>query len=161
MSKVAQTTTTQPDDQHDRLKHKFAGLYNTFGVDPRLEAKGVLLRYELANGTFAMFRIKRSGSRNPEWRRLYNELMKPHEDHLLKEALSEQETQRLLAEVYGRSVIVDWAGILDGDGKEIPFSVEACIELLNFMPDLFNLIVQDSRDRANFREEQLKATEKN
>ena len=143
------------------LKSKFSNLYGTFGVDPVLEQEGVILRYELENGKKVLFKIKRAGSRNVEWRRLYNELMRPHEEAVLKGEVTEDVSKSRLSQVYARSVVVDWKGIENANGEEIPFSIDTCIELFQFLPDLFLLVIRDANDRSNFREEQVLATGKN
>jgi hypothetical protein len=148
-------------EEFQELKSKFANVYGTFGVDPVLEQQGVILRYELENGQKVLFKIKRAGTRNAEWRKLYNEIMKPHEEKTLNGEMSEDESKTRLSQVYARSVVVDWQGVQNSDGEEVPFSVESCMELFQFLPELFLLIIRDSNDRSNFREEQVKATGKN
>lgn len=143
------------------LKSKFANVYLTFGTDPELEKNGVILRYELENGEKVLFKIKRSGVRNSEWRRLYNELMRPREDETLKGEMSEEESKFLLSEIYARSVVVDWKNVKDAEGVDVPFTTESCIELFRFIPDLFQLIIRDSGDKSNFREAQVQQTIKN
>ena len=139
------------------LRKKFANLYGTFGSDLGLEANGVWISYELQTGNDFEIKIKRGGSRNVEWRRVYNQVFKPHD----KDKLSEQESQFLLAEVYSRTIVVDWKNIKDNEGKDVPFNIENCMELLCFMPELLSKVINDAHERGNFQMEEVESTAKN
>lgn len=144
----------------DRRK-KFANLYGTFGSESTLEMGGVLIPFELEGGGEVRFKIRRAGARNTEWRKVYNEVMKPHEEAINLDKLSEEENKLLLAEVYSRSVVIDWEGIKDAEGEDVPFSVQSCKELLEFYPDLLANLMTEAHLRSNFRHEEMETTAKN
>ena len=139
------------------LRKKFASLYGTFGSDVGLETNGVWIPYELDDGGEFEIKLKRGGSRNVEWRRVYNQVFKPHD----KDKLSEQESQFLLAEVYSRTIVMDWRKLKDAAGKDVPFNLTSCMELLCFMPELLSKVINDAHERANFQIEEMEATAKN
>ena len=139
------------------LRKKFASIYDTFGSDIGLETNGVWIVYELEKGGEFEIKIKRGGSRNVEWRRIYNQVFKAHD----KDKLTEQESQFLLAEVYSRSFVVDWRNLKDSEGKDVPFNVKNCMELLCFMPELLTKIINDAHARANFQMLEMETTAKN
>lgn len=143
------------------LRKKFANLYGTWGSDTDLETKGVILSYELRGGGFAEFKIKRAGARNVEWRKVYNEVMGPHNVDIDAGKLTENENKFLLAEVYSRTVIIGWNIGKDSEGKEIPFDVKTCMELMCFMPDLLQQIIGDAHERSNFQYAEMEKTGKN
>lgn len=143
------------------LRNKFANVYTRFGTEPKLEERGVVMDYDLADGSTFSIKIKRAGARNEEWKRLYNEIVKPRADDIIEGKVSEKENKILLAEVWAKSVVVGWANIKDSEGNEVPFSVENCYELFCFMPDLLNDVINDSHNRSNFQEEIKQATAKN
>lgn len=139
------------------LRKKFANLYETFGSDLELEKNGVWVPYELENGEEFEIKIRRGGSRNIEWRRVYNQVFKPHD----KDTLSEQESQYLLAEVYARTIVVDWKNSKDIEGKPVPFTVTNCMELFCFMPELLSKVINDAHMRGNFQILETEQTAKN
>lgn len=142
------------------LRHKFANVYQRFGSEKDLETKGVVMDYELPHGTFSV-KIKRAGARNPDWKKCYNEIMKPLSDDILAGKVSEAKNKVLLAEVWAKTVVVGWEGLVDADGNPVPFSVETCYELFCYMPDLLNDVIADSHLVSNFQEEVKIATAKN
>lgn len=143
------------------LRRKFANVYERFGTSSEMEQKGVVIDYHLPDkGTFSLC-IKRAGARNVEWKKVYNQVMKPYAEDIEQGLLSESENKILLAEIWAKTVIVGWSGLKDADEKEIPFSKETAYELFCFMPDLLNDVIADSHLRSNFQEELKVATAKN
>lgn len=59
-------------------------------------------------------------------------------------------------DVIASTLIVGWEGVQDEDGNEIPFSVEACKELLHFAPDLLDTVAQFATTRGNFAADELR-----
>jgi hypothetical protein len=158
------TQDAEPKDQPTTpvdLRKKFASLYGTFGTDPVLAEKGIIVVYPLANGSEVEFKIKKAGARNQTWKTLYTKIMKPHAEAIEKETLTEIEHGKLLSELYARSVVIGWNGVYDASGNAVPFTIENCMELMQFMPEILSKIIADSHDRSNFREEQMDATAKN
>jgi len=58
-------------------------------------------------------------------------------------------------QAYARLVVTGWSGIVDADGVEVPFSVEACVALFDYAPELFFNLLLFSNDRANYRAKEL------
>jgi hypothetical protein len=57
--------------------------------------------------------------------------------------------------VYARTVVAGWSGFNDEAGNPIPFSPEACIELFDYAPEIFDLMWLFAAQRANFRDAEL------
>jgi hypothetical protein len=153
------TTKKTNGSPHTALQARFANLYGTFGSDPELEQKGITLDYALENGKRVEFTIKRAGARNAAWKKAYREHVQAIEGS--GRELSEQESAELLAGVYADTIVLGWNGVEDVDGKPVPFTKKDCRELLVFLPELLQLIVNDSHNRANFRRDELDAQRKN
>ncbi len=149
------------NDGFEKKKAQFANLFGTFGANPFLEQAGVIVPYTLDDGTAIKFKLRRAGLRNTEWKRAYNRMVKPNEDRVLSGEITEDEMKGLLAVVYAEAVILGWEGIKDSDGKEVAYSKELAIELLQFFPDLFTLIINSAHSRSNYQETELERTEKN
>lgn len=58
-------------------------------------------------------------------------------------------TNKLLAE----TIVVDWKGIFDRDGNEIPFSKEAALDLFTKLPDFATAVILVSVNADNYRAE--------
>ena len=142
-------------------RSRFANLYSTYGSEKELEARGVVIDYELANKEIFSIKIKRAGARNQEWKKLYNQIMKPHAQEIADGKLSEDENKKLLADIWSRAVVIGWSNLRDGEGNEVEFSQSTCFELLCTFPDLLNEVIADSHLRSNFQHEEMVATAKN
>ena len=149
------------EEMNGNLRSKFANVYERFGTSAELEQKGVIIDYKLPNNEIFSICIKRAGARNAEWKKIYNQVMKPHAEDIAEGLLSEIENKVLLAEIWAKSVVVGWDGLKDVEGVAVPFSVETAYELFCFMPDLLSDVISDSHLRSNFQEELVKATAKN
>jgi hypothetical protein len=71
--------------------------------------------------------------------------------------------EKMICEQLADSVIVDWEGIRDRDGKEIPYSPEAALALVSAkqMADFRIAISAKALELDNWRAEEKKETEKN
>lgn len=52
--------------------------------------------------------------------------------------------------LYARSVVVNWSGIVDATGAEIPYSPETAVELFTAFPEIWALVWPFANSRANF-----------
>lgn len=147
--------------EQNNSRSKFANLYATYGTEPELERRGVVIDYELVNKEIFSIKIKRAGARNQEWKVSYNAIMKPHAQDIADGKLSEDENKKLLAEIWSSTVVIGWSNLRDGEGNEVKFSKETCYDLFCAFPDLLNEVIADSHLRSNFQHEEMVATAKN
>jgi hypothetical protein len=110
-------------------------LYKKFGTNQDKEKEGAWIYYddELA------FKVKRISGRNKKFMLASEKIEKLKR----RGELSKAEEDKKLAGLFVDCSLVDWKGVTDKEGKEIPFSKNAAIELLtnpdwpDFFPDLF------------------------
>jgi len=145
----------------NNVRSRFANLYSTYGSEPELEARGVVIDYELQNKETFSIKIKRAGARNQEWKTAYNQIMKPHAQDIADGKISEDANKKLLAEIWAKTVVIGWSNLRGSDGTEVKFSKETCYELFCAFPDLLNDVIADSHLRSNFQHEEMEATAKN
>jgi hypothetical protein len=58
---------------------------------------------------------------------------------------------RAMREIYARHLIAGWRGIVDGAGDPVPYSVDACLALLDYANELWDQIMAFSMTRANYQ----------
>jgi len=68
---------------------------------------------------------------------------------------------KLLIEQVAEAVLIDWSGIVDRDGKEIPYSKEAAVRLLTDLRVFRDGVVSMAQSIDSFRIEDREAAEKN
>ena len=131
--------------------------YELFATDKGLESEsGVVVDY----GDFS-FTVLRAGGSNSKYRNVAQREYRKRKHAIDSGTITEDESRKMLAEVYADSVIIDWKGVKGPDGKELKFSRENVVRLLNDLPELF----ADLRERATameaFKVAELEAVSKN
>ena len=121
-----------------------------FGTDDSLEKEGVVIDY----GEFQI-RIARAGGSNQKFNRLLEAKTKPHRRIIETENMDQKLANKLLMEVYSKTVVLGWEGVKDDKGKDIPFTPEACLNLFKDNRDFFDDIQAQATRAALFRTEVL------
>lgn len=62
----------------------------------------------------------------------------------------------IMKEAFAETIILDWKGITNKEGKKVPFSVAAAKKLIADLPDLYNELRDAAGLAANFRLEGIK-----
>lgn len=78
---------------------------------------------------------------------------KPYAKLIDAKKLPEEETVAIMARVFADSCLVDWKGVTDSDGKEIPCSLDNAVELFKSLPELFNTLFNYCQEVDSFRED--------
>lgn len=141
-------------------------LYDIFETVKEDEVDGVWQDF----GT-ARIKIARAGGKNTTYIKTFTKTMKRY-NKVNYEALKEEEADRVLAEVFAKSVIKAWeikneddqweSGLIlkkNNEKVKVPFSVENVITCLLDLPDLFRRLREYADDIKTFQtqveEEQL------
>jgi len=77
-----------------------------------------------------------------------------------RSATTPAERQRSLYKSIAEGILLDWREVTDENGKAIPYSVNAAIEVLADNPDLVSAIMAEANDFENFRREDIEAQAK-
>jgi len=123
--------------------------FEQFDTDPELEVHGVWL-------DFGGFRLKcrPSGEDNPDFVRVYNELVDPVREALEQKVLpnAEEVERGFLITAYAETVIVDADGnFAYPDGKTIPKTVKGFQDVLTKLPRLFRQVRRKTLAVATYR----------
>lgn len=70
-----------------------------------------------------------------------------------KNKFSDEMQDKIITEQMAEAIVVDWKGVLDSDGTEIPYSKDAALLLLTKLPNLRIALMQMAIDMDNFRTE--------
>lgn len=146
-----------------------SNLYQMFEMDADLEREGITINYGSVK-----FLLARAGGRNAAFKRLFQAKAKKYRHQIDNETLSDAVADQLMAESYAEGVVLGWwtrkenehgdAILKKGeeqwddvielsDGKRVKFSVSACVQLFNELPDLFADIQRMAGKAANYRKE--------
>ena len=75
-------------------------------------------------------------------------------------SFKDDDRKKLYAEVVAKSLLVGWRDMVDDDGNEIPYSVEAAQEMVLEIPELLEFVTQFSINHANYRAQTVEETAK-
>lgn len=145
------------------------GLYDTFSTDSTKEVEGTWLDY----GDFQV-KIAYAGGANKKFSNLLEQKLKPLRRALEAGAVSNERSNAILAEVYAKTIVLDWQtvkdpkkpdemvqGIEGPKGDIIEFNVDNVIMTFKNVPNLFTDIRQQAEAISNFKAEELEAESKN
>lgn len=137
-------------------------LFSQFKTDEARETKGILLEYGAnKDGTIIGIRIARAGGANKRFEKRMEGETKPIRRQIQNETIENAAVLKLMHKVWAETVVLGWENVQEEDGKVIPFSVAACIDLFERLPDLFLDIREQSQRMALFRVEVLEGAAKN
>ena len=124
--------------------------YKQFETNKDVEAgEGITLDY----GSAGKFKIHRAGGANQKFKNYTQAKMKPYTRQIQQGTLDEAVATDLNADIFSRTVIVDWEGVTGRDGQPLPFTIENCKQLLLDLPDLFADIQRAAQDASLFRKQ--------
>jgi hypothetical protein len=87
-------------------------------------------------------------------------LLKKYARHAKNDQFPPEIDQRMMIEQLAAAIIVDWKGIRDREGKEIPYSQPAALQLCKML-DFRAPLIQRAMSMDGFRTEQRKEVEGN
>jgi hypothetical protein len=93
--------------------------------------------------------IARAG--NTKFKAAFRRLTKPYKHDIDNSTLSDEISEKLLAEAMAEGVLVGWSGF-KSDGKEVKYSVDNAVDLLMNDPDCMEFVSEFSRDINNYLE---------
>lgn len=133
-------------------------LARTHKTDPKLEQDGIWIpNGETDDGRPIAFRVRRSGGANKAYEKGVRDAFKPHTALINAGIANNDALEKVLVKVFANTVLVGWENVDDAEGKAIPFSKEAALEMLTELPDLYKQLMSASGQMALFRSESLKA----
>lgn len=86
-----------------------------------------------------------------------NKLRKPFERQIQKNTINPETLSELYQKAIARTVLLDWKGVFDFDGNEIPYSFEIAVEALKTDPELFSWVTETSTEIGNYEKEAKEA----
>lgn len=124
------------------------GFLNKYKTDKTAELNGVWI--EVDDGVeWLIARLN-----NEKAREMRRRLEKPYRSFA---NIPDKANEEILRKVIANTVLLDWKGITDDDGKLIPYSPEKAEELLKELPDFLTDVANASMARETFQTEAVEA----
>ena len=135
---------------------KLTGPYALYGTSEKNEKEGVVIDY----GTFAI-RIKRAGPSNLAFVRETRKIQEKYGRKLELNVMSDDDIRNIYFELFAKTVIVDWSGVVDEKGNEMECTPVNCIKLFTDLPDLYTDLQEQATNYETFRDTSFEETVKN
>ncbi len=95
-------------------------------------------------------------ARNPKYMKLIAALRKPHEREIDMGTLSDTNVTEILVKGMARTILLDWEGLADADGKDIPHSIDNCEALLRDYEEFRVEVGELSADNDRYRSDKIR-----
>ena len=123
-------------------------LHTLFKTNKELESQGIVLDF----GGGLKFTVKRFGATNPKVKALMAKYYTPYTHAIQTGNLPPELESEISTKVFVESSMVSWEGVVDAEGKEIPFTTENAIKLLIDLPELATKLLEYASDYKNYKE---------
>lgn len=152
-------------------------LFSNFATDKNTERDGVLINYGDVR-----IKVARAGGANRKFAKTFQNDTKPYERQMKANTLSDGDSDRLMAGIYAKSVILGWETNFGTDEKPdwrptftipaskkhgrdadevLDFNEANVVRALLLLPELFADLREQATLVSNFREEDEEADAKN
>ena len=135
------------------------GMYDVFETDEDLETSGIWLDY----GDFRV-KIASANQGNKKYVKYAEKALKPVRKAMQAGAISNERSMTLMADIYAKTVVIDWETAVDGqmqkgieqrNGDISPVNYETVKQAFLDLPNLFIDIQEQANSIANFRKAEL------
>jgi hypothetical protein len=129
---------------------------SSFAVDEKKTIEGVW--HEIGDNASVL--IARAG--NDKYRKDLRAMMKPYKRRLEREDPGmDKIAEGLLNKCMARHILLDWQGVEDDDGNEIPYSTEQALDNFEKYPEFRDLISDLSNDTEAYKVQEEEEITKN
>lgn len=148
MTKEKKTTT--PEKATTNLFHKYE-------TNKDAEIEGVWIDDFEPGVDFkiARFNVERTEKYMDELRRPYKKLLKAGG------RIPADKADEMLIDAMSKYALVDWRGVIDQDGKPMPYSPENAYTLLKILPEIREKVLKLSLDGETYNKKALEDARKN
>jgi hypothetical protein len=124
-------------------------LYKQFKMNEVCEKDGITLDY----GDGVEIKIARAGGANKKYTKAIERMARKYRRQIQLSTLAEDVAKKLWINIYAETIVLNWKGVKDENGKKLSFSKDNCVKLFTDLPDLFADIQAQAQNLDLFRNE--------
>lgn len=98
---------------------------------------------------------------NLKYQNRRRELERPHQHLTRTTGIPAELANQIFNQCIAETILVDWQGVEDDEGNEVPYSKEVSYDYIVSMPDFKELVVSLAIDQNTFRQQTLDEDVKN
>ncbi len=114
-----------------------------------------------ADGTIPTFYLARMAETNREFQLAMATALAPYSAEIRLGVFKNEKKQEIFNNVFAEYIVKGWENIQDREGNNIPYSKDACVSLLNDLPDLYDVLYKFAGEISNFLVANQEADAKN
>jgi hypothetical protein len=126
------------------------GLDN-YVTDRDAELEGVWLQFPEGRKLL----IRRAGGANKRYQRVAQTAIKPYRRALDRGTLDPEDSDRVMREVYSKTIVADWDGIKDGEGHDVECTPSNIVAFFNAFPEIFADVMDYATELSTFAEQEI------
>lgn len=120
--------------------------FNIDGISQEKKETGVWV--ELDGSEFLIASLNTHAFRRENAR-----LNKPHLSKIRADKIDPKVEAEIMAKTLAKTILLDWRKVVDGKGKDYPYTFDNCKNVLMNHDDLRNYVVEIASDTANYQAE--------
>ena len=135
--------------------HDEMSIYDMYETDMAKEVEGF---WHPVNKKISI-KMARAGGANLAFSKAMEKKTRPHRKRggaFEGDEVDVELANELMKEAFAETIILDWKGITNKEGKKVAFSLTAAVKLLKDLPDLYTELRDAAGSAANFRLEGIK-----
>lgn len=137
-------------------------IYSMYKTDEKVEVDGVELNYgDNGHGEDTIIIVGRAGGSNTAYQKALTAGLRPYRKQIQTSTLDPKVFNKVLLDVYMKTVIKGARGLVDSDGKPIEATAENIRATLSNLPDMFEDVKEQATDAAIFRADAVEEIAKN
>lgn len=137
-------------------------IHKMYKTDEKVEVEGVELNYgDNGHGEDTVIIVGRAGGSNSAYQKALTAALRPYRKQIQTSTLDPKVFNKVLLDVYMKTVIKGARGLVDADGNVIENSAENIRATLVTLPDLFEDVKEQATDAAIFRADAVEDIAKN
>lgn len=127
-------------------------IYDLYETDQSKETEGI---WHMVSDKIG-FLLARSGGANVKYNKAMEAKTRPYRRQIANDTMDTELANKLMREAFAETVVLDWKGVTDKNGKSVKYNQKTAAKLLTDLPDLFNDLREAASKHSNFRAEEIK-----
>jgi hypothetical protein len=109
------------------------------------------------------FEVKVARIGNPKYQSYITKMSKPHVRSIRRQGIASEMLKKIQRQATAKFLLLDWRGLHDDNGEEIPYSEAKALEILSNpqYPEFYDIVLECAQDNEMFRSEDEADAEKN
>lgn len=101
-----------------------------------------------------------ASSSNPKYAKALVANQRPFKKQIEKGTIDPDDASNLLAKSIAQGLLLDWRGVQNSAGEDVPYTLEAAVGVLKAVPSFREFVMEFAQDEDAYKREQVKETTK-